>query len=245
MSATAPVAALAATVILLRETQGLEVLMVRRGAGLAFGANALVFPGGRVDPSDADAGWRDWAQGAEGLSDLDLRLKVAAARELFEETGVLLTGSGSAPGPAPDSMGAFAAALSSEGARLDLRGVVAFSRWVTPAGMARRFDTYFFVVRAPEICEPVCDGQEAVAAEWIRPDRALALDSLMVPTRKVLERLVSLGDLAGVERAVAERPDPELVEPTLVDRSDGRYIGVPATRDFGPAAEIPLPSTGG
>lgn len=250
MSAAPPVPALAATVMLLREAPWLEVLMVRRGAGLAFGANALVFPGGRLDRSDGDKAWREWAQGARDLPAFELGLRVAAARELFEETGVLLAGAGPAPGPAPEALGPLGAALAQADARLDLGGVGTFARWITPTVMPKRFDTYFFIARAPEDCEPICDGHEAVDVEWIAPGRALALAdkgerALMAPTRKVLERLVLLDDLAGVEQAVAAYPEPEAVEPTILERADVRYIAIPATRDYGPAVVMPLPVTGG
>src|SRR4051812_1277108 len=49
-----------------------------------------------------------------------------------------------------------------------------FSRWITPAGLKTRFDTWFFVVEAPTGAEPRVDGAECVDARWIRPQQALA-----------------------------------------------------------------------
>src|SRR4051812_40714584 len=52
--------------------------------------------------------------------------------------------------------------------------LVAFSRWITPAEVKIRFDTWFFVVRAPRNAEPAVDGSECVDLTWIRPADALA-----------------------------------------------------------------------
>src|SRR5579864_9143842 len=88
----------AATVVVLRDgPSGPEVFMVRRHADTAFMGGAHVFPGGRVDAADQDAG-DGWCDGVEHarrqLASLPapeaLAYHVAAARELFEEAGVLL-----------------------------------------------------------------------------------------------------------------------------------------------------------
>src|SRR5262249_50871848 len=88
----------AATVVVLRDSSaGLEIFMVRRHHSVAFMAGAHVFPGGRVDDADhdADPSWCDgMGEAARQLPDLAagvaLAYHVAAARELFEEAGVLL-----------------------------------------------------------------------------------------------------------------------------------------------------------
>src|SRR6478672_243579 len=88
----------AATVVVLRDSSaGPEVFMVRRHEGTAFMGGAHVFPGGRVDAADgdADAGWCDGIDHAigqlRGMPPAEaLAYHVAAARELFEEAGVLL-----------------------------------------------------------------------------------------------------------------------------------------------------------
>ena len=54
----------AATVLIVRDAPDLEVLMVRRSAGMAFGASAWVFPGGKVAPADADPLWDDLSDGS-------------------------------------------------------------------------------------------------------------------------------------------------------------------------------------
>jgi 8-oxo-dGTP pyrophosphatase MutT (NUDIX family) len=72
--------------------------------------------------------------------------------------------------------------------------LVPFSRWITPAEVKIRFDTWFFVVRAPEGSEPAVDGSECVDLRWIRPAEALAAGAdgslqLVFPTIKHLEQL--------------------------------------------------------
>jgi len=55
----------------------------------------------------------------------------------------------------------------------DPAALVAWSRWITPAQVKIRFDTWFFVARAPANAEPTVDGQECVDARWLRPEQAL------------------------------------------------------------------------
>lgn len=82
---------------------------------------------------------------------------------------------------------------------------VRFSRWITPAAVAVRFDTHFFVVRAPHGASPRVDGRECVDARWVRPRDALEAGEggqleLVFPTIKHLEELAKFGS---VEDALA------------------------------------------
>jgi 8-oxo-dGTP pyrophosphatase MutT (NUDIX family) len=101
--------------------------------------------------------------------DGDAALRAAAVREVAEEAGLRL------------------------GAAAEL---VPFARWITPERIAIRYDTWFFLARAPEDQAPVPDGREVVAARWLAPARALeehaagAL-SLVLPTRRTLEQLAA------------------------------------------------------
>jgi 8-oxo-dGTP pyrophosphatase MutT (NUDIX family) len=72
--------------------------------------------------------------------------------------------------------------------------LVPFSRWITPAQIAIRFDTWFFIARAPNGAEPEIDNAEVVAARWLRPQDALDAGAreellLVFPTIKHLEQL--------------------------------------------------------
>ena len=86
---------------------------------------------------------------------------------------------------------------------------VRFSRWITPAQVKMRFDTHFFVVRAPDGAEPKADGTECVDVCWIRPQEALDAGErgelkLVFPTIKHLEELATYGS---VEEALAAARD--------------------------------------
>jgi 8-oxo-dGTP pyrophosphatase MutT (NUDIX family) len=222
----------AATVMLVRDgTDGAEVFMVRRSLRLVFGGGAHVFPGGAVDDAD-----RDTEQWCAGLTDEEasavlgvprggLAFWVAAVRECFEEAGFLLAASPDGEPLALDDAATaerFAAhrravdagertladVCAAEDIRLAVDGMHYVSRWITPEGPPRRFDTRFFVCAAPERQTPLHDARETIAHEWVRPADALARHGegdvdLMVPTVHSLQWLADAGDLAEILRAAA------------------------------------------
>lgn len=198
MTANAPIHP-AATVVVLRDTStGIEVFMVRRHQGVAFMAGSYVFPGGRVDAADhsADPSWCDGVAEAEcgipGVSAGDaLAFHVAAARELFEEAGVLMArrdaGAFVSFASADDQRRCerlrtelhdgrrrFRDVVEGERLRLALDALVPFAHWVTPPSDTRRFDTRFFAACAPPQQSAAHDGQESTAGVWVRPADALA-----------------------------------------------------------------------
>jgi 8-oxo-dGTP pyrophosphatase MutT (NUDIX family) len=191
----------AATVLLLRETaDDLEVLMMRRDAALSFMGGMWVFPGGRLDPSDASAAIRARAldgprSGAADLRtlegaalDLDavLALQVAACRETFEEAGVLLARDAAGRPCDPDRVAAlqphraavardaaaFAALLESEDLYLDPAPLIYWSHWITPSVEPKRFDTRFFAMAVPAGQGASADLGELTHHEWVQPARA-------------------------------------------------------------------------
>jgi 8-oxo-dGTP pyrophosphatase MutT (NUDIX family) len=103
--------------------------------------------------------------------------------------------------------------------------LVPYSRWITPAEVKVRFDTFFYVVAAPNSAEPVVDGEECVAAIWRRPADALAEFQrgeleLVFPTIKHLEQLAEATSVeAAIEGARAREVTP--VQPRIVV-ADGR-----------------------
>jgi 8-oxo-dGTP pyrophosphatase MutT (NUDIX family) len=109
--------------------------------------------------------------------------------------------------------------------------LVIFSRWITPAEMKVRFDTWFFAAEAPPGAEPTPDGEETVDARWITPSGALeafARDDLLLvfPTIKHLEQLSELGTVAealGIARAREVVP----VQPRIVVEGGSARIFVP------------------
>src|SRR5262245_28574200 len=177
---------------------GPEMFMVRRHQDTAFMGGAYVFPGGRVDAHDHDGSdaWCDGvAHAASQLSGLDtetaVAYHVAAARELFEEAGVLL---------ARDAGGHFVslagndvharfkayrhdvhsggATLQSiaerEQLRLALDALVLFAHWVTPPIDTRQFDTRFFMARLPPNQTPAHDESETTHSSWLTSADAIA-----------------------------------------------------------------------
>lgn len=213
----------AATVMLVRDAPDLEVFMLRRSTALAFVGGASVFPGGAVDPADGDAelvarctGWSDSdASAAVGVPSGGLRFWVAAVREAFEEAGVLLArrrGSGApVDSTAPVLVDArqalnagtlaFADLVRAENLVLDTAGLRPCSRWITPPGGPRRYDTRFFVAAAPDGHVYEHDDGEAVASQWVRPADALAAFrrgeiELILPTLRCLESLACHVDAA-------------------------------------------------
>jgi 8-oxo-dGTP pyrophosphatase MutT (NUDIX family) len=231
----------AATVMLVRDGGGsLQVLLVRRHPEAVFAADAWVFPGGRVDESDRHGTpvgrgpSDDEASAALGLPSGGLAWWVAAARECFEEAGILLArrpDTGAWFG-ASDEWGAarlaryrrevhtgvtsLGAVLEAEGLVLDLSGVHYVSHWITPPGRgtARRFDTRFFVAEAPPGQVASHDAAETVGSFWATPAEALARGEageiqLLIPTianLKGLSRFSSVAELVEAARAIGSVP---------------------------------------
>jgi 8-oxo-dGTP pyrophosphatase MutT (NUDIX family) len=190
----------AATVIVARDTsEGLQVFMVRRSARAVFLPDQYVFPGGRVDDADRDAAARR-LHGSAG--DIDPAYAMTAARETFEEVGLLfadrpvhvehLAGLRSAMHAGEI---AFGEVLERLDVSIDASQLHYFSRWITPqAELARRFDARFFVARAPDDQVAEADATEVVDGRWIAPSEALAATArgeinLIFPTIKHLERI--------------------------------------------------------
>ncbi len=200
MSGPEPEVQDAATVIVARDAaEGPLVFMVRRSARAAFLPDLYVFPGGRVDPADrADAA--ALLTGSAGA--VDPVYALTAARETFEEVGLLFA---DRPVAAPALLAArrallagetsFAEALRALGVAVDAARLHYFSNWITPKGeYARRFDTRFFVARAPRDQIAEADAAEVTDGRWLAPREALAAHErgeigLIFPTIKHLERI--------------------------------------------------------
>jgi 8-oxo-dGTP pyrophosphatase MutT (NUDIX family) len=199
---TSPPIRPASTLVLARDhPSGPELFLSKRTPRAAFMASASVYPGGRVDDEDADAGWRAhlsqtdeaWFVDAfcgDVAADAARAHHVAAIREAFEEAGVLVaTRADGTPLTleAPRDAERFAehrAALNRgesafidivgrEKLQLDVGALSVFAHWITPPFETRRFDTWFFFARAPRGQEPVPDFAELVEGGWVRPEKAL------------------------------------------------------------------------
>ena len=191
----------ASTICLVRDTPGgLEVLMVRRSPEARFMGGAWVFPGGAVDPVDES----DAARAAVSCTSPGMLPWVAAAiRELLEETGIWLLGSGTiATSDRPSDAAAYAD-VAELGERFAGDTLAYFANWITPKPLPVRFDTRFFAVTVPPNLDPVVDRIELVDALWIRPPDALELAGagewdIAFPTRKILEFLGGFESAAGL-----------------------------------------------
>jgi glyoxylase-like metal-dependent hydrolase (beta-lactamase superfamily II)/8-oxo-dGTP pyrophosphatase MutT (NUDIX family) len=217
----------AATLILLRDAPaGPEVFMLRRTQGAAFLPGAYVFPGGAIDDADRDAralarvrGLDDAQASAKlGLGSGGLAYWIAAARECFEEAGILLAAgrNGRASFRREDLQSwraalnaqriGFAEFLEAEDLHIPAQEIVYFSHWITAAGRPRRFNTRFFVARAPQGQDGAHDATETVHSFWIAPREALERHErgeieIIFPTR------TSLSDLARFTSAAAALDD--------------------------------------
>lgn len=222
----------AATVVLVRPGRGgLEVLLTRRPASMAFAPDVFVFPGGRVDPDDRDPSLvarsilapPDAARAMGGdLSPEDaIAAHIAAIRELFEEAGVLLADAGDAPispgavTTARSSLvggeASFAGIADELGLRLRTDRLVPLSRWVTPPIMPRRFDARFFAAQLPEGARVTFEGDEVAGHAWLTPSAALramadAAFGMWVPTSATLQQLEHVGSIAEIRVGLAPGP---------------------------------------
>ncbi len=196
-----------------------QVYVLRRAATMAFGG-LYAFPGGVVDPSDQPSTIRaDWPERL-GVPEAEAHAVVgAAARELFEESGILLAGphaepdrtitSTDSPEWEADRAAVQARTLSMTEllARRDLRLrddlLLPWARWVTPEFEPRRYDTWFFVALLPEAQSARDVSGEATATAWISPaDTSLPM---LPPTRRTLAEIAALPDIPEVVAASAHR----------------------------------------
>lgn len=202
--------------------------MVRRASEAAFVGGAYVFPGGSVEQVDHRAFHRGLVIGA---AEEDGPWRAAALREAGEEAGLWLTSPAAVD---PDELEGFPPAevyerLEQRGLRLDASGIVPLSRWVTPEGPPRRFDTRFYAAEVPQLV-PLPDGREVTEALWIEPSDALARYeegawSVIVPTIWHLEQLAAHRAPQEVLAEFAQRP-PIHVQPELRRDEQGRWRAV-------------------
>lgn len=250
--------------------RGLEVFMLERTSRAAFARGAYVFPGGRVDAADAGSEFEpvcdeDDARASErlGLDHGGLAWLVATVRECFEEAGVLLArrAGGDDPvdfdtaemqarfGEARRAVHAGELPLATlcvdEELRLMTERIHFVDHWVTPIGESRRFDTRFFLARAPIGQEPLHDDHETVASCWVRPseglDRSRRREWRLLPPTVHCLKMLAAHDTAASAIAWAQtvaRPEPML--PRLVVSDDNRFAGILRPGDAG-YDEAPIP----
>jgi 8-oxo-dGTP pyrophosphatase MutT (NUDIX family) len=220
----------AATLILLRSGEsGLEVLLQKRPTAMAFAAGMYVFPGGRVEVSDADpdvpwqgpVDYEPFPVTGDAQPTAHFRaLTVAAVRETWEEAGIaLLT---SEPAPPRDSNVEFLSLLREMNCAVAGDLLWPWVHWVTPEVERRRFDVRFLVAQVPHGAEGADMSSETEETRWVTPKEAVAAATtgempMLPPTTDALAQLVGFPDPQSVLAAArTRRPRPLLPRPWRV-----------------------------
>ncbi len=258
MNPTPAVPRPAATVILARNvSDGIEVFMMERTTAVEFAKGMHVFPGGALDRADHHPEIASLCIGLDdkaasetlGIEQGGLAYWIAAIRECFEESGLLLgyRGSDQLLQLAADEAERLAALrvemaqskmsfmdiLRQEQVKAATDRIAYYSHWVTQAGRPRRYDTRFFVAQAPEGQTALQDNHETVGQLWVRPDQAIDLHragtlNLMFPTIKTLESLAPFKCVEELlEYARKPRPKQVMAPVTGVDRSGASHPLIP------------------
>lgn len=266
----------AATVMLVRDSDlGPEVLMVRRNLNSDFVGGAYVFPGGGLDAADGASGLEARAAGrtdaeASALLGIDaggLAYWVAVLRECFEEAGVLLATDAegqmlslAAPEDAARfgehrralnaSEVSFDSIIEAEDLHLAVGSVHYFAHWITPEGSPRRYDTRFFVARAPEDQVPAHDAAETIADLWIRPADALERHrrgeiELIFPTIRNLQAISRFTTCAELLEAAASAGEIPAILPRITATERGVRILLPGDAGYDDAVVSATPSAPG
>lgn len=202
-----------ATVLLVRDGDPWELLMVQRPGGADFAPGAYVFPGGTVHEGD-----RSFAD----------EIRAAAVRELFEEAGILLARGAKEPDcqrlrRLVERGKSFGEAMQEAGLTPDFDSLVMFARWITPALLRRRFDARFYLARMPEGQAVRPQEGEVVDWLWVSPSRALSDPdlTLVYATRAVLESVADAPDTEAVIARARALKDIPVVEPRIVETEAG------------------------
>ncbi len=221
----------AAAIILLRQNTdpaNPEVFWVKRSDKLAFLGGFHAFPGGQIDADDAEVDVRN-APNPETAAMIS-----GAARELFEELGVLVVRGGETLTKGQrvsllDDLEAgrmtWSAMLKHYELHLDANDFTYVGRWVTPPFNVRRFDTWFFLVECPPKQEPNVIAGELASGEWLTArdayDRWLQDQVVAVPPTlhalrslaggiapDLVDRFLSIAEAHGrPERRITFRPN--------------------------------------
>jgi 8-oxo-dGTP pyrophosphatase MutT (NUDIX family) len=256
VSATRP----ASTILLLRDhaaKREIEVFMMVRHHQIEFQSGALVFPGGSVDAGDKEIMVRsELYSGGEGLGESDLGFRIAAIRETFEESGILLARpKGSAAlveaGRAGEIEAAhrtalcehktsFLSVLADSGLQLALDALVPYAHWITPEGLPKRFDTWFFLAAAPPDQLGAHDGRESTDSIWVSPREAVeggesGRFKLPFPTTRNLIRLAKQPTVKAA-LDVANSMSIVTVMPVMTKTASGRQLRIP--REAGYDGEV-------
>jgi 8-oxo-dGTP pyrophosphatase MutT (NUDIX family) len=258
MPAEAVVPRPASTILLLRDDNRsgadgddrgeIQVFMMVRHYEIDFNSGALVFPGGSVDKGDQEIINRpELYSGGDGLDGAALSFRIAAIRETFEESGILLARArGSTTlidakraseieaanrAALCEGKTTFLKVLTDNGMLLALDELVPYAHWITPEGMPKRFDTWFFLAAAPPEQVGAHDGKESTDSIWVSPREALAGGEsgrfkLPFPTTR---NLIRLGKQRSVKAALDDSRGKAIVTvmPVMTKLNGGRQLRIP------------------
>lgn len=252
-----------ATVLLVREAAGgaepggaVEVFVLRRAAGMAFAGGMLAFPGGGVDARDVDPTlpWAgpdavEWARRLAVAEPVARELVIAAAREVFEECGVLLAGPTDTEVVADltdpswdrereallDRSQSFAEMLTRLELVLRTDLLALRGHWTTPTCEPRRYDTRFFAARMPDGQVADDRSSEAEVAGWATPAEILRAQSegreiLLPPTQVMVEQLALVPD-GGLDHWLTRPVPVHPVQPWPVEHSGALWMRSPVGPD--------------
>jgi 8-oxo-dGTP pyrophosphatase MutT (NUDIX family) len=240
----------ASTILLLRDGphREIEVFMMVRHYEIDFNSGALVFPGGSVDKGDQEIIQNpELYSGGEELDTSALSFRIAAIRETFEESGILLARARGSKALIDakraseieaghrtalcEGKTTFGKVLADNGILLALDELVPYAHWITPEGVPKRFDTWFFLAAAPPEQVGAHDGKESTDSIWLSPREALAGgDSgrfkLPFPTTR---NLIRLGKQPGVTAALDDAGGRPIVTvmPVVTKVNGGRQLRIP------------------
>jgi len=222
--------------------------MMVRHHEIEFHSGALVFPGGSIEAGDHEiAAKSELYSSRSELDAAELSFRIAAVRETFEESGILLA----RPRGSDDLVEAkravgiearyraalaerkttFLDVLAESHMVLALDELVPYAHWVTPEGMPKRFDTWFFLAAAPPEQLGAHDGKESTDSLWLSPREAVSGGEsgrfkLPFPTTR---NLIKLGKQPDVKAALADaRGKPVVtVMPVMTQLNGGRQLRIP------------------
>ena len=241
----------ASTILLLRDNaqaREIEVFMMVRHHQIEFQSGALVFPGGSVDSNDREIIARsELYSGGEGLDAAALGFRIAAIRETFEESGILLARPKGAKAlidakrageiasahraALNDRKTTFLDVLTASSLCLALDLLMPYAHWITPEGVPKRFDTWFFLAAAPPDQLGAHDGRESTDSIWVSPREAVeggesGRFKLPFPTTR---NLIRLGKQPNVAAALEDSKGKTVVTvmPVMTRLNGGRQLRIP------------------
>ncbi len=205
---------------------------------------AYVFPGGAVEPGDNDPALLAALHRAPGTAPAPV--VVAALREVLEEAGILFARdahgmpaklaerAASALRAQVNTRMPFATVLAQHALTLDAAPLAHYSNWITPPTQRIRFDTHFFVARAPADQHASADAVEVHDGTWLAPAGALERAErgelqIIFPTRKHLERLARFDSVDALmaharrRRIVPVRPFERGAGDVALEHEDDRW----------------------